>query len=72
MYHTIWVREHNLIVDKLKEIHPNWSTEELFQNARRIVIAETQHITYNEFLPLLVGDEIMQLYELYPDMYCGK
>lgn len=71
VYHTIWVREHNLIVDKLKEIHPNWSTEELFQNARRIVIAETQHITYNEFLPLLVGDEIMQLYELYPDMYCG-
>jgi hypothetical protein len=46
--HTLFAREHNRIVGLL----PNTLTaEEKFQVARRVVIAEQQFITYNEFLP---------------------
>ena len=53
--HTIWVREHNRIARKLSNLNPTWSDESIFQEARRIVIAEMQHITYQEFLPSLLG-----------------
>ena len=48
--HTLFAREHNRIVAEL----PRWlSEQEKFEVARRIVIAEQQYITYNEFLPTL-------------------
>ncbi|XP_017753123.1 PREDICTED: peroxidase-like isoform X3 [Eufriesea mexicana] len=53
--HTIWHREHNKIANKLAKLNPHWSDEMLYQEARRIVIAEIQHITYKEWLPILLG-----------------
>ena len=48
--HTLFAREHNRIVAKL----PSWMTsEQKFQIARRVVMAEQQFITYHEFLPAL-------------------
>ena len=55
--HTIWMREHNRIAKILTELNPSWSSDTVFEEARRIVIAEIQHITYNEFLPTLLGNE---------------
>jgi len=53
--HTIWMREHNRVAKTLAILNLTWSRETVFQEARRIVIAEFQHITYSEFLPTLLG-----------------
>jgi hypothetical protein len=51
--HTLFAREHNRIVAQLPVLLPE---EEKFQIARRVVGAELQFITYNEFLPALGVD----------------
>ena len=48
--HTLFAREHNRIVGLLPR---SLSEDTKFAIARRIVIAEQQWITYNEFLPTL-------------------
>jgi len=48
--HTLFAREHNRIVSLLPT---SLSQEDRFQIARRIVIAEQQAVTYNEFLPAM-------------------
>ena len=48
--HTLFAREHNRIVAALPAA---LSQEDKFQIARRVVGAEAQFITYNEFLPAL-------------------
>jgi hypothetical protein len=48
--HTLFAREHNRIVGLLPA---SLSEEEKFQIARRVVIAEQQFVTYNEFLPAM-------------------
>ncbi|XP_046396222.1 peroxidase-like isoform X2 [Ischnura elegans] len=71
LMHTLWVREHNRIADALSEMHTNWSDEQLFQESRRIVAAEMQHITYNEFLPIILGKEYMDKFQLTPLVTSG-
>ncbi len=53
--HTIWVREHNRIANILYNSNPVLSDETIFQQARKIVIAEFQHIVYTEYLPTIIG-----------------
>ncbi|KAG7162792.1 Chorion peroxidase-like 6 [Homarus americanus] len=58
--HTVWMRQHNTVARQLRSINPQWSDEAVFQEARRIIVAQIQHITYNEWLPIIVGNNFMQ------------
>ncbi|KXJ70822.1 hypothetical protein RP20_CCG022399 [Aedes albopictus] len=64
MLHMVWVNEHNQIATQLSDINPHWSDEKLYQEARRIVGAMFQHITYREFLPIVLGKEVCHLFDL--------
>ncbi len=67
--HTLFVREHNRIASNVKRVHRFWSDEQIYQYARSLVIAEMQAITYNEFLPILLGPNELKPYEGYrPDV----
>lgn len=63
--HTLWVREHNRIAEEIAAEDPTLSDEEIYQQARSLVTAEIQAITYNEFLPALLGVETISDYEGY-------
>ncbi|KAK2581110.1 hypothetical protein KPH14_007930 [Odynerus spinipes] len=62
--HTLWVREHNRLTELLRQVNPHWDGEKLYQQTRRIVAAMLQHITYNEFLPRILGWNAVSLYGL--------
>ena len=65
--HTLFVREHNYWADSMLRVTPGLNGDELYEAARAIVAAEMQGITYNEFLPLLLGRNGLRPYRGYRD-----
>ena len=63
--HTLFVREHNRLCDVIRRKYARRdpSDEDIYQLARKLVGAIVQHITYNEFLPLLLGDDALEEYK---------
>ncbi|XP_034944630.1 chorion peroxidase-like [Chelonus insularis] len=62
--HVIFLRLHNKIAMELTALNPHWNDERLFQESRKIVGAVIQHITYHEFLPIVLGSTIMKIFGL--------
>ncbi|CAG9766731.1 unnamed protein product [Ceutorhynchus assimilis] len=58
LMHTLWYREHNRIATDLGKLNPDWNDEQIFQETRRIVIAEMAKITYYEWLPAVLGKSV--------------
>ena len=63
--HTLFLREHNRIVQQLMNFNPHWEGEKLYQEARKILSAQWQHIIYTEFLPLILGPNFLGTYDGY-------
>ena len=59
--HTIWLREHNRIARFLRDMNPQWNGEKLYQESRKIVGAEMQHITYQYWIPHVFGKTAEEL-----------
>jgi len=53
--HTLFVREHNRWADRLSAQNPGWNDETVYQTARKIVGAQIQKITYEDWLPSMMG-----------------
>jgi hypothetical protein len=60
--HVLWAREHNYWVARLHAAHPAWTGDQLYQVARWAVVGEIQAITYNEWLPALLGAQAYAAY----------
>ncbi|ESO91011.1 hypothetical protein LOTGIDRAFT_163527 [Lottia gigantea] len=65
--HTMFHREHNRICGWLSRYNPHWGDERVYQEARKISGAMLQHITYSEWLPILLGNNYMSQYGLHVD-----
>lgn len=55
--HIVFLRLHNNIAKQIAIINPHWSEEKMFQETRKIVGSIIQHITYREFLPIVLGEK---------------
>ncbi len=63
--HTLFLREHNYWAERFSAAQPTLTDEQIFQRARAMVIAEIQSITYNEWLPTLLGKGSLPRYTGY-------
>ncbi|MCA9780597.1 MAG: peroxidase family protein, partial [Candidatus Eremiobacteraeota bacterium] len=63
--HTVFMREHNRLADEISQDNPELDDEAVYQRARKMVGAQIQAITFNEFLPALLGDNAIPEYTGY-------
>jgi len=62
--HNLFLMEHNRISGLIRSLRPAFTDEQIFQETRRIIGAELQQVTYNEYLPIVLGPTTMQSYNL--------
>jgi len=63
--HSLFHAEHNRIARQILALNPGFDDEQIYQHARKWVIAELQNIAYSEFLPSVLGATIMEEYGMF-------
>ena len=61
MLHTLFVKEHNTICDRLKHIYPEWNDQQLFDKARLINAALLAKIHTVEWTPAILPNPTTQI-----------
>ncbi|CAI2355337.1 unnamed protein product [Caenorhabditis sp. 36 PRJEB53466] len=64
--HTVFIKEHNRLAVKVKAAQSSWNDEQIYQFVRKIMVAQWQHIVYNEYLPKLLADKYLTDFKLKP------
>jgi hypothetical protein len=62
---TLFLRNHNRIAQSLQKAHPKWTDEQLYQEARKLNIAQYQSIVYNGWIPAVLGTNALPSYSGY-------
>lgn len=62
----VFLCEHNRVADRLAAANVHWDDTKLFLEARRIVVAQLQHVTLNEYVPAVLGEGALVDPELAP------
>ncbi|KAK6174188.1 hypothetical protein SNE40_017509 [Patella caerulea] len=57
--HTVWLREHNRIAQQLVQLNPSWTDDRVFEETRKIVGAMIQHITFTQWLPIVLNNQYL-------------
>ncbi|XP_045922770.1 eosinophil peroxidase-like isoform X1 [Micropterus dolomieu] len=57
--HTLFLREHNRLARQLKKLNPQWDGETLYQEARKIMGAYTQVFMFRDYLPHILGADVV-------------
>jgi len=63
--HHVFAREHNRLADAVGAARPDWDDVKVFESARMLVAAKLQQVTYNEWLPCLLGTDGLPAYTGY-------
>ncbi|XP_078397408.1 thyroid peroxidase [Cetorhinus maximus] len=63
--HTLWMREHNRLAKALHRINPHWTSETIYQEARKIIGALHQILTMRDYIPKILGSQVS-------DQFLGK
>ncbi|KAJ8286765.1 hypothetical protein GJAV_G00043040 [Gymnothorax javanicus] len=65
--HTLFMREHNRLARSLRKLNPHWSSETLYQEARKIMGGYNEVIIYRDYLKAIVGpDSFNRFLNKYP------
>jgi hypothetical protein len=59
--HTLFMREHNAVCDRLKAEYSSWSDDDLFDHARLVVAALMAKIHTVEWTPAILGHPALQI-----------
>jgi peroxidase len=62
---TLFLDNHNRIAAELQKENPTWTDQQLFDEARKLNIAEYQSIIYNEWIPAVLGQNALPAYTGY-------
>ena len=62
---TLFLDNHNRLAAQLQKQNPTWTDQQLFNEARKLNIAQYQSIIYNEWIPAVMGSNALPAYKGY-------